>query len=402
MSAHPITLTRPGQGAPPTRPASPHRRRAVTASQLASTPSTAEQSEPQDRFEVALVKPRLTTPAPTTVMVALSYLRRGFCPIPQEPGAKKPAVLWKPFQNEQPRMSVVVRWFTQGFSDCGIALVLGPAFGLFVIDCDGPEAHEALVEHLGGPPMAPMVLSGSGKPCKYHLYFKHPAVATNARFTPWHRQLEFRGYRGIVIAPPSVHPSGNCYRWAEGRSLDDMPLPEVPAPVLAALRAKAEGPCRPVVRKVTGRPRHCDPVYPALSERSLPKRGPVIAGPSHCELDSDTAERLAKAGVCRATLQYLEGAYAEGPDWNGRLFAAAADLHGCGIDDEEAEALLLAGAEPWDGDEEEAARRTIASAFGQDRVPARVLAAKNAGGKTWVSSNGRRFAVGIPVAMRKP
>ena len=168
---------------------------------------------------------------------ALDLARRGFSVVPQLPGAKKPSISWKPFQDVAPVPSRISNWFEE-FPDAGIALILGPAFGLFVVDVDGEEAHHALLERLGTVPEAPMVLSGSLKPHRYHLYFRHPAVSTLATYHPWHPQLEFRGYRGIVVAPPSLHKSGNRYRWVEGRSLDDLPLPDVPVPVYEALAAR--------------------------------------------------------------------------------------------------------------------------------------------------------------------
>ena len=39
---------------------------------------------------------------------------------------------------------------------------------------DGPEGHAALLKKLGGEPSAPKSLSGSGKPDRYHLFFRHP------------------------------------------------------------------------------------------------------------------------------------------------------------------------------------------------------------------------------------
>ena len=72
-----------------------------------------------------------------------------------------------------------------------------------------------------------------------------------------------------------------------------------------------------------------------------------------------------------STRAFLAGTYADGPDWNGRLFRAACDLAGRGMPQEDAEPLLLAGAQPWDETNAETARRTIESAFGEPREPSR-------------------------------
>jgi plasmid maintenance system antidote protein VapI len=169
---------------------------------------------------------------------ALEYLRRGFSVVPQLPGAKHPCVKWKRYQERLPTEEELRGWFRH-WPQAGLAVILGPVSGLFAIDVDGPEAHEALVARLGAQPVAPKVLSGSGKPFRYHLFFRHPDVATLAKFTPWHPKLEFRGHRGIIILPPSRHKSGNCYRFADGRSFDDRELPEVPALIVEELAARA-------------------------------------------------------------------------------------------------------------------------------------------------------------------
>lgn len=168
---------------------------------------------------------------------ALDYLKRGWSIVPQLPGAKHPCIRWKRYQDRLPTEAEVRTWWTR-WPDAGFALVIGPASGLFVIDVDGTAAHEALVKHLGSVPDAPMAISGSHKPDRYHLFFKHPdGLKTKATATPWHPQLEFRGQRGIVILAPSMHKSGHRYEWAAGAAPRPEDLPEVPALVRAALTA---------------------------------------------------------------------------------------------------------------------------------------------------------------------
>jgi hypothetical protein len=241
-------------------------------------------------------------------------------------------VRWKPFQERLPTREELTGWFGQ-WPQAGLALVLGPVSNAFVLDVDGPDAHAVLMERLEGvEPRAPKALSGSGKPCRYHLFFRDPELPTRAKQTPWHPQLEFRGRGGIVIIPPSLHKSGKRYAWAPGRSPNDLALPDVPSPIRDALAAAASR------RRPTPRPCATTPV------------SGVNASPS--------------------TLSFLSGRYKNGPFWNDRLFNAACDLHGRGLPLAEAEPLLLTGAAPWNQDEEELARRTIQSAYEEPRVPA--------------------------------
>jgi hypothetical protein len=261
---------------------------------------------------------------------ALDYLRRDWSVVPQLPGRKHPCIKWKPYQARRPDEEEVRRWFTQ-WPGAGIAAVLGPVSGLFIIDVDGEEAHQTLIARLGNEPAAPKVLSGSGLPYRYHLYFRHPDLKTRAKLTPWHENLEFRGEGGLITVPPSIHQSGDRYAWAPGRSVDEMPLPALPAEVLAALQ------------------------LPRVSSTPLPE----VA----IDRTSDYSQ---------STQEFLAGRYANGPRWNERLFRAACDLAGRGITYEVAEPLLLQGAQPWNDTERENSVRTIKSAYSQVRVPGKV------------------------------
>ncbi|NQU26417.1 MAG: bifunctional DNA primase/polymerase [Candidatus Nealsonbacteria bacterium] len=261
--------------------------------------------------------------------IALAYHSRGWSVVPQDPGAKQPCVRWKPFQDRPPTEDELAAWFAQ-WPQAGLAVVLGPVSGLLVVDVDGTEAHDVLIERLGREPLAPKAISGSRKPNRYHLFFRCPDVPTKAKATPWHAKLEFRGKGGIVIIPPSLHPSGNRYAWADGRSPDDLPLPELAGAIVAALQP----------------PRPLPPPTPSVGNVDIEDASP-------------------------STRAFLTGAYADGPAWNDRLFRAACDLAGRGMTREAAEPLLLAGARPWDEANVEIARRSIESAFSEPREPAK-------------------------------
>ena len=268
------------------------------------------------------------------VDLALNYLQRGWAVLPIEPGSKKPYVRWKPYQERLPTEEQVTRWFSE-WPDAGIGLVLGPVSGVLALDVDSEQAYGVLLGRLGKEPRAPKVLSGSAKPCRFHLFFRHPVVQTKAKHTPWHPHLEFRGHKGILVLPPSLHPSGNRYAWAKGQSCDDLALPELPPEILKAL-------------------------MPLPLPGTLPQRA------------AQRAKLPVGVEASPRTLKFLSGMYSDGPGWNDKLFNAACDLCGRGMPTEEAEPLLLAGAKPWNVGEEELARRTIESAYSKPRDPSRL------------------------------
>ena len=59
-------------------------------------------------------------------------------------------------------------------------------------------------------------------------------------------QVDWRGRGGYVVAPPSRHRSGHAYQWIVGRDLD-IPLPEVPGPLLERLDRQLDRPATPSI-----------------------------------------------------------------------------------------------------------------------------------------------------------
>lgn len=132
--------------------------------------------------------------------------------------------------------------------------------------------------------------------------------------------------------PPALHSSGLRYVWADSRSPNDLFLPELPEAIIAALNRRAEAKAAPIM---------------------LPT------------LTVDIADASA------STRRFLNGHQANGPQWNERLFKAACDLNGRGMSIDDARPLLLAGARPWNSDEETRALQTIESGYSQPREPSR-------------------------------
>ncbi len=290
---------------------------------------------------------------PSILAIAREYAAQAWSIIPQKSGDKKPRVRWKAFQETQPSESQITDWWTRFLND-GICLILGSVSGIVAVDVDSLDAERVFFELLGGEPKTRKTLSGSKKPGKAHYLFRCPDFPTAAKFTPLHKALEFRGHGGYVVLPPSVHPSGNRYEWADPTVV----IAELP-PALAEVWRNNP---RFQIRNKTSRR---DRPFGTASLQS-----PIVASDSPRTLLS----LLRLGGFAKSTRDWLFGRFAHADNWNQRLFVAACDLAGHGVSLEAAEPLLLRGAQPDTNTDEQSARRTIQSAFSQARSPLSLLA----------------------------
>ncbi len=131
----------------------------------------------------------------------------------------------------------IARWWTT-WPDANIGMPTGSASGVFVLDVDGADGAAALAANF--PPLPPTVTVETGK--GLHYWFRMPdgdPLGNSARrLGP---QLDSRGDGGYIVIPPSVHPSGHVYRWADGCSPDDIDM----APLPDAIRDALQPPSRP-------------------------------------------------------------------------------------------------------------------------------------------------------------
>jgi Bifunctional DNA primase/polymerase, N-terminal len=127
-------------------------------------------------------------------------------------------------------------WAEKHGDKLGWAVATGPGSGIIVIDVEDAEGEYEIValerEHGALPDAYPMVWSGGGQ--GWHAYFRWPGCEVrNKRLGT---KLEIRGDRLLVMLPPSVHPSGGRYRWADDRSPGVIQSPELPEAWVTLLR----------------------------------------------------------------------------------------------------------------------------------------------------------------------
>lgn len=118
----------------------------------------------------------------------------------------------------------------------GIGLACGPSSGVWVLDVDGPTGRESLaaLEATHGPlPPTVRALTPRGA----HHYFRWVSgVRNSASSDRLGAGLDTRGAGGYVVMPPSIHPSGDPYRWDPDAHPEKITVADAPAWLLELVR----------------------------------------------------------------------------------------------------------------------------------------------------------------------
>lgn len=139
-------------------------------------------------------------------------------PNPERPGQDKG--IWWPYTQGIASPRTVRRWFADGRA--GIAIVAGQVSGgLAVLDFDyeADLLFAAWRETVGEEQIHqfPLVPTSKG----FHVYLRAPGMQSSKKLAVSEGKngrilIELRGEDALVVAPPSVHPSGHVYHWLQG------------------------------------------------------------------------------------------------------------------------------------------------------------------------------------------
>lgn len=170
------------------------------------------------------------------LVAALYYAELGFSVIPvhnivsgqcscgspkcQAPG-KHPRFKWM----EQQKKAYSVDELTEiwrKYPRANVGIVTGPVSGILALDIDGDEGLESL-KSVGLPfddlPASPTVKTGGGG---LHIYYRYPESGDAQTKAGVLSKVDIRGKGGFVVAPPSMHISGEHYEWVQGRNISDI------------------------------------------------------------------------------------------------------------------------------------------------------------------------------------
>lgn len=148
---------------------------------------------------------------------AIAYARRGWCVFPLVVGGKTPAVSGG-FKSATRDEAQIEAWWSRSAHNIGIAT--GAVSNLYVIDIDvydtehkrakcGLESLLAIEQAHGVLVPALRVRTGSGG---LQYFYSHVADLRNTA-AALGVDIDTRGDGGYVVAPPSVHPNGQRYKW---------------------------------------------------------------------------------------------------------------------------------------------------------------------------------------------
>ena len=166
---------------------------------------------------------------------ALSYGRRGWSVFPCHPKAKEP-LTEHGFHDATTNDQQIDAWWTK-YPDANVAIATGKVSGIVAVDIDGVDGNQAL-QDLGGCAQPTLIsITANGE----HWLFRCPDQAVRCR-TRFARDLDCRGDGGYIVVAPSMHPSGQRYRW---ENWGEEPI-ELPPKLLEAIVGNAKGPAPPL------------------------------------------------------------------------------------------------------------------------------------------------------------
>lgn len=190
---------------------------------------------------------------------ALWYARRGYRVFPlHNPDRGLDGKLWCscgkhncPSKAKHPRTDHGVKdattdeqqirvWWTR-WPEANIGIAIDA--GILVLDVDlraaGDMSLAALELEHGRLPETPRAISGSGGP---HIWLRLPdGLRVNNSSGALGPGLDIKSIGGYVVAPPSLHISGNRYAWEITAHIKDMPIAEAPQWLLDLIADKSGG-----------------------------------------------------------------------------------------------------------------------------------------------------------------
>jgi len=142
----------------------------------------------------------------------------------------------KGWQDKATTDSTLLQQWAQDYPHANAGIVAGAPSGVIIIDMDVRGGAHASLDNLkhqyGELPLSWEVLTPGGR----HLYLHHPGgQVRTCRLSPG---IEVLGDSANAVAPGSIHPGGDAYRWNPFLHPDVQPLADTPEWLLSLLKQK--------------------------------------------------------------------------------------------------------------------------------------------------------------------
>ncbi len=129
---------------------------------------------------------------------------------------KHPRGPWRQFHERRPTREELKDWL-DSYDPLNIGIVTGRVSGLVVIDVDLPDP-DLVIDDLGLPTDTLTAITGGGG--RHYFYTCGQKVKGT---TGWVPGVDIRAEGNFVVAPPSLHESGNRYKWEQ--KVEPVPFP---------------------------------------------------------------------------------------------------------------------------------------------------------------------------------
>ena len=162
---------------------------------------------------------------PDMLEAALAYAKERIAVFPLARGTKIPVKGSHSFKDATTDPGKIREWWTKT-PNANIGAAVGTASGIVAVDVDGEKGRATELKVIGSNYPTGAWTSRTGREDGgQHHFFKCPEGGV-----PSYKGdgLEVKSDKTLVVLPPSLHPSGRRYQWAEGSFPGKDALPELP------------------------------------------------------------------------------------------------------------------------------------------------------------------------------
>ena len=156
--------------------------------------------------------------------VALHYASRGWSVFPIKPKDKKPLGQIVPHGcKDATKDETKIGDYWNPVPSANVGIATGTPSGFFVLDVDakGLDNFKQLIQDIGN---FRGTLTAETPGGGFHYLYKMPEgkhiANSQGLIAPG---IDVRGTGGYIVAPPSVHPNGNTYRWMNNKEIVEAP-----------------------------------------------------------------------------------------------------------------------------------------------------------------------------------